>query len=289
MFLIGRTLALLGLLIPSLLSLSGCASLISSVTAGFAEDLSSAILDNSDVAMVRDGAPAYLLLMDGLLAQAPNSVTLLSQAAALNSAYAAAFVTDPQRAMALQGKALELSQKAVCVGVRDGCELRTRKFADYEAWLASVKVDQVPLVYQLGTTWAGWIQANADDFAAIAELGRVKSLMTRVIELDEAHDYGGPHLYMGVFETLLPPGLGGQPEVGRSHFERAIELSQDAHLLTKVMFADQYARLVFDRELHDHLLNEVLVTDPHVPGLTLMNVIARQQAAELLETADAYF
>jgi hypothetical protein len=284
-----RTLALFTFLFVLAPGLAGCSSLISSVTSGFAEDLSTAILDNPDVSMVRDGAPAYLLLMDGLLAQAPNSVELLSQAALLNSAYAAAFVTEPERGMALQNKALDLSQRAVCAGIRDGCELRTRKFADYEAWLQTVKANQVPLLYRLGTTWAGWIQANADDFAAIAELGRVKSLMARVIELDESYDFGGPHLYMGVFETLLPPGLGGRPEIGREHFERAIELSGGVHLLTKVMYADQYARLVFDRELHDHLLNDVLVTEPRVAGLTLMNVIAQQQAAELLESADAYF
>lgn len=289
MILASRTLALFTFLFVLAPGLAGCSSLISSVTSGFAEDLSTAILDNPDVSMVRDGAPAYLLLMDGLLAQAPNSVELLSQAALLNSAYAAAFVTEPERGMALQNKALDLSQRAVCAGIRDGCELRTRKFADYEAWLQTVKANQVPLLYRLGTTWAGWIQANADDFAAIAELGRVKSLMARVIELDESYDFGGPHLYMGVFETLLPPGLGGRPEIGREHFERAIELSGGVHLLTKVMYADQYARLVFDRELHDHLLNDVLVTEPRVAGLTLMNVIAQQQAAELLESADAYF
>ena len=284
-----RTFVFFNFVCVLLLTQSGCASLVTSVTSGFAEDLSTAILDNPDVEMVRDGAPAYLLLMDGLLAQAPNSVDLLSQAALLNSAYAAAFVSEPERAVALQTKALDLSQRAVCAGMRNACDLRTRKFADYEAWLATIKESQVPLLYRLGTTWAGWIQANADDFAAIAELGRVKSLMSRVIELDESYDYGGSHLYMGVFETVLSPAQGGRPEVGREHFERAIELSGGVHLLTKVMFADQYARLVFDRELHDHLLNEVLATDPNVEGLTLMNVIARQQAAELLESADAYF
>ena len=270
-------------------ALSGCASLITSVTSGFAEDLSDAILDNPDVAMVRDGAPAYLLLMDGLLAQAPESATLLSQAAQLNSAYAAAFVTEPQRSIALQNKALDLAQRAACAGIRNGCDLRTREFSSYEAWLAGLRADDVPLLYGLGTTWASWVQANSDDFVAIAELGRVKSLMSRVIELDETYDHGGAHMYMGVFETLLGPSQGGRPEVGRQHFERALEISSGMHLLTKVMFADQYARLVFDRELHDHLLNEVIESDPRVRGLTLMNVIARQQAAELLESADAYF
>jgi hypothetical protein len=92
-----------------------------------------------------------------------------------------------------------------------------------------------------------------------------------------------------VFETLVPPALGGKPELGREHFERALAISNGQHMLTKVMFAEQYARLVFDRELHDQLLNEVIETDPSVPGLTLMNVVARQQAAALLESADAYF
>lgn len=269
--------------------LGGCGAVMSSVTEGLAEDLSSAILDNSDVAMVRDGAPAYLILIDGLLAQSPESVTLLSQAAMLNSAYAAAFVDEPERAMAMNNKALALAEKAVCNGVADGCGLRKRDYAEYEAWLAGLKAGQVPLIYRLGTTWAGWIQANSEDFAAIAELGRVKALMSRVIELDEVYDYGGAHLYMGVFETILPPALGGKPELGRTHFERALVLSEGRHMLTKVMFAEQYARLVFDRELHDRLLEEVMATDPAVPGLTLMNVVARQQAAVLLESADAYF
>ena len=273
----------------ALMVLSACSTVMTSVTEGLAEDLATAILDNPDVEMVRDGAPAFLILIDGLLAQSPDSVGLLSQAAMLNSAYAAAFVDDPERSMAMHDKALGLAQKAVCNGIANGCELRTRKYSDYEAWLAGVKAGQVPLIYRLGTSWAGWIQAHSEDFAAIAELGRVKALMARVIELDEAFDYGGGHLYMGVFETLLPPGLGGKPELGREHFERALALSGGQHMLTKVMYAEQYARLVFNRELHDQLLGEVIATDPAVPGLTLMNVVAKQQAVVLLESADAYF
>ena len=88
---------------------------------------------------------------------------------------------------------------------------------------------------------------------------------------------------------ITPPGLGGKPEVGRKHFERAVELSGGRHMLTKVMFAEQYARLVFDRELHDRLLEEVLATDPAEPGLTLINVVAQKQATTLLESADAFF
>jgi hypothetical protein len=59
--------------------------------------------------------------------------------------------------------------------------------------------------------------------------------------------------------------------------------------MTKVMFARSYARSVYDRELHDRLLNEVLAADPRVPGQTLVNVIAQREARVLLASADEYF
>ncbi|MEQ8859899.1 MAG: TRAP transporter TatT component family protein [Pseudomonadales bacterium] len=269
--------------------LSGCASLVGSVAGGMAEDLGGAILDNPDVAMVRDGAPAYLILIDGLLAQSPTNAGLLGQAAQLNSAYAAGFVEDPARNRALNAKALGLAERALCAGLRSGCGVRARKFQEYEAWLAARDADDVPLLYRFGATWAGWIQANSDDFAAIAELARVKALMNRVIELDEGYDYAGAHLYMGVFETLFPPAMGGRPEEGRRHFERALALSEGRYLMTKVLYAEQYGRLMFDRPLHDRLLNEVVAADPQLPGLTLINVVAQRRATELLESADEYF
>ena len=91
------------------------------------------------------------------------------------------------------------------------------------------------------------------------------------------------------FETLLPPAMGGKPELGRKYFERAIALSNGQNLLIKVMFADQYARLMFDRELHYRLLKEVLAAPREAHGLTLMNTVAKEQAADLLASADEYF
>lgn len=273
----------------ALFGAAGCSTLISNVTEQFAGDLSAAILENPDVDVVREGAPAYLILIDGLLESTPDNVALLSQAAMLNSAYAGAFVSDGERARLMAGKAKALAARAVCLGVKDGCGVVGRPFDAFEAWVAGLERKDVPLAYGLATSWAGWIQANSDDFNAIAELGRVKALIGRIADLDEGFDYGGPHLYLGVFEVLLPPALGGRPKIGRYHFERAIALSEGRHLLTKVMFADQYARLVFDRPLHDRLLNDVLADDDDLPELRLMNAVAKRRARELLESADDYF
>ena len=278
-----------GVLLVCLFALAGCTTLVSSVTENLAGDLAAAILENPDVDVVREGAPAFLLLIDGLLEGSPDSVTLLSQAALLNSAYAGAFVERGERGRLMAAKAKGLAERALCLGVEGGCGVAAKPFAEFERWTLALRKEDVPLAYGMATAWAAWMQANSDDFNAIADLGKVKVLMQRIAELDEGYEYGGPHLYLGVFETLLPPALGGRPEAGRAHFERALALAEGKHLLTLVMFAEQYARLVFDRPLHDDLLNQVLAADVEVPELTLMNAIAKRRAQGLMETADAYF
>ncbi|HEX4974769.1 MAG TPA: TRAP transporter TatT component family protein, partial [Pseudomonadales bacterium] len=83
--------------------------------------------------------------------------------------------------------------------------------------------------------------------------------------------------------------LGGKPEEGKQHFERAIAISEGKNLLVKVMYAEQYARLVFDQKLHDRLLNEVISSNPVVPELTLINTFAQEKAHKLLAESKDYF
>ena len=267
---------------------AGCAALIGKVTSGLAADLSDAILNSDDPAVIRDGAPAYLIMLDAL-GQDGSDPELLRASAALNSAYATAFVEDPARRRNFTAKALDLAARAACLEVAWLCEARTLPFDEFERRTAALTARDVPAAYALATAWAGWIQARSDDWNAVADLGRVKPLMARLAVLDERYEHGGPLLYMGVFETLLPPALGGKPELGRAHFEQVLAVTEGRHLLAKVFFAESYARLVYDRELHDELLREVLAADPRVDGLTLMNAIAQQQARTLLASADDHF
>jgi signal transduction histidine kinase len=46
---------------------------------------------------------------------------------------------------------------------------------------------------------------------------------------------------------------------------------------------------MFDRELHDRLLQEVMAADVQAPGLTLMNTVAKERAEQLLDSGDDYF
>ncbi|MDH3450588.1 MAG: TRAP transporter TatT component family protein, partial [Gammaproteobacteria bacterium] len=62
--------------LPILLALSvlsGCASIVSSATSKMADNITLAILNQDDPATVRDGAPAYLLMIDGLIEGDPEN------------------------------------------------------------------------------------------------------------------------------------------------------------------------------------------------------------------------
>ena len=139
------------------------------------------------------------------------------------------------------------------------------------------------------TSWAGWIQNRGGDWNAAADLARVTKIMRQVVKLDDKYESGQAHLYLGVLNTLLPPALGGKPKIGQKHFEKAIQISQNKNLMAKVLYAEKYARLVFDQTLHDQLLKQVLDTEPRIYGFTLTNMLAHEQARILLESGKDYF
>ena len=271
------------------LALAGCASFATSATSRLADNLSSAILNQDDPETVEAGAPSYLLLVDSLIEGDPQNEDLLLAGSKLYGAYASAFIREPERAKRLARKARDYGDRALCAHDARLCNVLERPYDDFAAAISTLKVNDVPVLYAGGTAWAGWIQANSSDWNAIASLSKVKAMMVRGVELDETYSHGQAHLYLGVFATLLPPALGGKPEEGRMHFERAIELSAGHDLMAKVEYARRYARIIYDRPLHDRLLREVLAADAVVPGLTLSNVLAQRQAKELLASADSYF
>ena len=128
-----------------------------------------------------------------------------------------------------------------------------------------------------------------DDWSALAQLPNVEAVLVRVRTLDESFKPSEVEHYLAVMNTLRPPALGGKFDKGRAHFEQAIALSGGADLSIKVDFANYYARTLYDRDLHDRLLGEVLGANPVHAGLTLFNTLAQRDAKALLASADDYF
>lgn len=277
---------LLALIAASLL-LGGCASIAGKASQRLAESLTAGILEQDDIGIARDGIPSWLLLVDGLIQGDPHNRDLLLAGAKLYGAYAGGFVDDPVRARRLSTRAFDYARRATCSATPTLCAQLDAPFEAFEAEVA--KATDAAGLHALASAWAGRIQADSGDWNAIAAIPKVQALLDRVVALDPMHAQGEPYMMLGVLASLRPASLGGQPEQGRAHFEKALDLSGGRNQMVRVLYAQYYARLVFDQPLHDRLLGEALAADPHAPGLTLLNVIAQERARALQASGKDYF
>lgn len=85
-----RLIALLSPLL-AILVLAGCASMATQRLAG---NIASAMLNQDDPDIVMTGAPAYLLLLDGMIDDNPDDTDLLMAGAKLYGAYASGLEQD---------------------------------------------------------------------------------------------------------------------------------------------------------------------------------------------------
>jgi hypothetical protein len=272
-------------IIIALVFLTAC----SSMKKEFAEDLSATILGHDDPGTIKLAIPAYLVLIDSMIRGDQENIGLLISGSRLYGAYASVFVDEKERQSTLAKRAFNYAERALCLHKSEACNSRSMPYNDYEKSLKQFTEDDVQVLFAYGSAWAGLIQANRADWNAVAELPRVKATMRRVLELDETISNGDAHLYMGVMESLLPPTMGGKTELAKKHFERALEISDRTNLMAMLLYAEKYARLIFDRELHDNLLNELIKVELKGSDTALIDAIAKAKAKKLLASANDYF
>jgi len=242
-----------------------------------------------DLQLVCDGAPSYLLMLDSIVASSPDDTKMLLNATKAYNAYTMAMAECGN-----QERAGDLSKKARQHGLallHEETGIDQKMSLDQLAvTLASKDRDAVPALFWGAYGWATWVSYQQGAPAAVIDLPKIELIMQRVLELDETYYNGGAHLFLGIYYSLKPEIYGGKPATSRQHFERALTINNRLFLPVQVAFAKTYAKMVFDRELHEDLLNEVLAFDiSTAPELTLSNVAAKKQAARLLEEIDEYF
>ena len=277
------------LLAASALIVAGCASVMATAGSGLAGNLSTAILNQDDPELVRDGAPAYLLMLDSFVESSPDNEAALSAAANLYAAYGVVFVDDPIRARKLTVRARSYGQRALCAANKSACGIWELGYEHFVVALNVLNKNDVAALYTFGVSWIAYIQAHSEDWGALARLPQVQATMMRVQEIDPQYEQANVEHFLALLNTIRPPALGGDFETGFAQYKRAMSLSGGKDLSIMVDCARYYARTLYDRELHDHLLNQVLAADPVHDGYTLFNTLAQKEAQELLDSADDYF
>ena len=289
------SLLMLGGLAAVVLSLGGGCALMrkgaARVITPVAGQLSEGLMHQDDVELVRDGAPAFLLVLDALAESHPDNPGVLLAASEAQLAYATGFVASANRERPRQ-----MYRKARDYGLRALAKTRPR-FAkaskgdarSFEQALQYTRKADAKALITTATAWVMWIIASSDSPAALGDMPKVLAMMERVKELDPTIRQGGVDLFYGIYYTVLPLGGGRDLEKAREHFERSMNIAGPDYLLTRVTFAEFYARYAFDQELFEKTLQEVIDARPEAPEFTLMNAVAQMRARELLEQVDDLF
>ncbi|MFN2333657.1 MAG: TRAP transporter TatT component family protein [Wenzhouxiangellaceae bacterium] len=269
--------------------LAGCGALVERATSNFAADLEQAVLNYDEPLIIERGLPSFLLILEARARANPENADLLINLAGLTGTYASLFVDQPDSARRLTRRALDYAEQAVCARQSILCRASRLPFDSFEQRLEDLDEGHLESAYALATAWVSWIAAVSNDYAALADLPKVETLLEKVAAIDPQHDDGAVWLYLAVLNSQRPPAAGGRPDLAVEFYQRARRISKGRNLLIDVFMADQYARLVFDRELFVELLEGVVQADHEQPGYVLANRIAQARAQQLLDQTTRIF
>jgi len=269
------------------LSLSSCSGFLTNRLLG---PITENLPQQTDINLVCEGAPSYLLMLDSLLVSNPEGKSLLLSA---TKAYSG-FSSSLSECGAGENRIAAVTDKAHLYGLRllqhylplqdSGNYAQSATEDDFNSQLHQLHKDDVEDVFWGTFGWISWVQSQKGSPTSIADMAIIEKIMERLLELDETYEGGSIHLFFGAYHALKPAMLGGRPDLSKEHFEKALALSKRQFLITQTTYAQTYARSVFDQELHDTLLNEVLSFSlSNAPEFALSNQIAKNRAQKLLE------
>ncbi len=285
-------------------ALAGCASVQKVAVNKVGDALAGSgtvFASDSDPELIRAAAPFSLKLMESLLAGNPQHAGLLAAAAGGFTQYAYAFVqqeadelesVDIAAATARRIRARGLYLRGRDYGLR-GLEaahpgLSAALRANPTAALVVCRAEDARLLYWTAASWAGAIAATKDDPQLIADLPAVSALIDRALAVDEAWDAGAIHSFLITYEMSR---AGADPAArARSHFERAVALSDGRQASPYVAYAEAVCVQQQDRTEFERLLRQALAINPDErPEWRLVNLIMQRRARWLLGRLDELF
>jgi len=250
-----------------------------------------ALYEESDPMLAKLSIASNIKLLEGLIKTDPENEKLLLIASEAFFSYARGFIEQDDKHRTEEfykrGKyyALRVLNKEI-----EFNDVIKNDLAVYEKAISTMDEKNIPALFWFGANWGGIINLNRNSPENLIDLPRVQAIMERIIEVDEEYYFGGAHLFLGIFYSGRPKVLGGDPEQARMHFQRAIDISHGRFLLSKVYFARYYAVMIQYRELFEQNLKDVINSPNDIlPRQVLANVLAKEEAKQLLEETDELF
>lgn len=250
-----------------------------------------AIYQEPDLQIAEQAIASNMKLLEGLYQSDPRNKDILMLLTQGYASYSLGFVEDedPDRAKLfyLRARHYGLELLELTSAFKDSIPYQEKPFIER---LALIKEKDVPALFWTAFAWGGWINLSKDDPQAIFDLGKVKAMMSRVVEMDEGFFFGAAHLFFGTIYGALPKLLGGDPEKAKEHFNRSLELSNNKFILPYVYLARYYAQPLLDEALFDQYLDTIEKSPIDIlPDYELLTAIAKDKAHNLSDKREELF
>jgi predicted anti-sigma-YlaC factor YlaD len=256
---------------------------------------------DTDPKLVGDALPFAIKMYEALLESTPNHQGLRFTTGSLFVMYANAFVQGPADMLPnaewqkkenehKRAKQLYLRGQTILYGALD---LKYKGFskagADEQAFaslLSKCKKEDVGLLYW---TVAGGLAAyslDLLDFELNARITEWSMMIKRAYELDP--NFGGATLdeFLLLFYASLPEIMGGDKDLAKEHFNRALEKTGGKSTSAYISYAQSICVPAQDYNTYKDCLEKALAIDPNADVSTrLVNIINQRKAQWLLDNA----
>jgi hypothetical protein len=207
------------LLLLSLL-LSSCTGTITTALVGPALEN---MQQQSDVELVCEGTPPYLLMIDSIIASDPQNPNMLILGAKAYSGYIGAM----QECGLSKDRIAAMADKAHLYGIALLSPIvpisPTNTLDELDEKLQYISKSYTARLFWGAFAWISWIERQAGAPAALADISKIEKILLKIIELDETFQSGAAHFLLGAYYGSKPKMFGGKPELSKFHFDKSLQ------------------------------------------------------------------
>jgi tetratricopeptide (TPR) repeat protein len=264
---------------------TGCIQTIAvSTVGGIVDNGFAALTEERDLDFAEKALPGNIKLLEVMLKNKPDDIRLLTLTSQGYSSYALGFLED-----SLQDRARDFYLRGRDFGMRilrqdkDLAKALDGSVEDLKAALRTYDSEMVPAAFWTAFGWGSYIYLSLGNPDAIADLPRAEALMDFVVKHDSSFYYGGAHVFLGTLYGSRPKMLGGNIDLAKDHFARALRINGGRFLMTYVYQARSVAVQTLDEALFDECLQKVESASLEIlPEFRLANAIAKKKAQLLM-------
>jgi len=269
------------------------------------EGSSTVFTGDPDPELVGDALPFAIKMYEALLDSTPKHQGLMFTTGSLFVMYANAFVQGPTEMLPadewqareegmLRAKTLYLRGSGI---LYDALDAKYRGFAktaaeggDLSPILKKCKKADAGLLYWAVAGGLAAYSIDVLDFDLGSRIPQWKAMILRAYELDP--DFGTAALdeFFILFYASLPELIGGDRELAKIHFQRALDKTGGNSAGAYVSYAQAICVPAQDYDAYRDCLEKALAIDPNADLSTrLATVITQRKARWLLDNAYIYF